>query len=175
MATEAAAKELMAVKRQLAEERERHRGSEEAEREAKAVHAQLIEQMEKNYAVAQRVHEERARREESDHFAKGLREQMRSATARAVKVASELEKEKAENSRLRSELARMRSGVVRARAARGGSGLGAKIITSSEKEDARDVEEAMDPNSPKATWSTPLTGSNMGIPLPATKLTAATT
>ena len=39
----------------------------------------------------------------------------------------------------------MRSGVVRARAARGGSGLGAKIITSSEKEDARDVEEAMDP------------------------------
>ena len=63
---------------------ERHRGSEEAEREAKAVHAQLIEQMEKNYAVAQRVHEERARGEESDHFAKGLREQMRSATARAV-------------------------------------------------------------------------------------------
>ena len=115
MATAAATRELLLVKQQLVEERERHKGSEEAERDAESAHARLIEQMEKNYAVAQRVHAERARREESDHFAKGLREQMRSATSRAVKVASELEKEKAENNKLRNELARVRSAMVRGR------------------------------------------------------------
>jgi hypothetical protein len=115
MAAVAATRELLLVKRQLTEERERHKESEEAERNAEAAHARLIEQMEKNYAVAQRVHAERARREESDHFAKGLREQMRSATARAVKVASEVEKEKSENSKLRNALARMRSAAVRDR------------------------------------------------------------
>lgn len=113
MSAAAATKELLLVKRQLEVERERHKESEAKERDAEEIHARLMEQMEKNYKVAQRVHAEKAKREESDHFLKGIREQMRSATARAVKVASQLEKEKAENAKLRNELARMRSRMIR--------------------------------------------------------------
>lgn len=78
----------------------------------------LIQQMEKNYELAQRVHQERARREEAEHFAQGLRQQMQAVTSRAIKTARELEKEKARCTDLHRELAKLKKRVTEAHLAR---------------------------------------------------------
>ncbi len=102
--------ELLSVREQLARERRARKQHADQDARAEAAQQALLAQVEKNYAVAQRVHAERARREEGDHYIKGLREQMRSAAARAVQVASELEREKAEHAKLRAQLAKRGGG-----------------------------------------------------------------
>ena len=74
--------ELLSVREQLARERRARKQHADQDARAEAAQQALLAQVEKNYAVAQRVHAERARREEGDHYIKGLREQMRSAAAR---------------------------------------------------------------------------------------------
>ena len=98
--------ELLLVKQQLAEAQLIQNTSITANKTAEQAQAKLLEQMEKNYAVAQRVQEEKAKRQESDHYIKGLRDQMREATTRALRVASELDREKSKNIDLRNQIAR---------------------------------------------------------------------
>jgi hypothetical protein len=106
MSTTALQRELLLVKQQLAEAKLIQDKSNSANKHADDAQARLLEQMEKNYVVAQRVNVEKSKRQESDFFIKGLRDQMREATARALSVASELEREKTKNSDLRIKLAR---------------------------------------------------------------------
>jgi hypothetical protein len=98
--------ELLLVKQQLAEAKLVQNTSDEAKKTAEDAQAKLLEQMEKNYLVAQRVQEEKSKRQEGDHFIKGLRDQMKEASARAMRVASELEREKLKNIELRKQLTR---------------------------------------------------------------------
>ena len=106
MSQNALQRELLLVKQQLAEARLIQDKSNTANKHADDAQARLLEQMEKNYAVAQRVNVEKSKRQESDFFIKGLRDQMREATARALRVASELEREKTKSADLRIQLVR---------------------------------------------------------------------
>jgi hypothetical protein len=106
MSTEALQLELIAVKQQLAQAQLIQDKSDTANKFAENAQAKLLEQMEKNYTIANRVQAEKAKRQESDHYIKGLRDQMREATTRAMRVASELEREKKKNTELRNQMAR---------------------------------------------------------------------
>ena len=105
-------KELIRVKQQLAEAQLIQDKSDTANKYAEDAQAKLLEQMEKNYAVAQRVQAEKAKRQESDHYIKGLRDQMREATTRAMKVASELDREKSKNQNLRNQIVRAQKNAM---------------------------------------------------------------
>ena len=106
MSTAALQLELIAVKQQLAQAQLIQDKSDTANKFAENAQAKLLEQMEKNYTIANRVQAEKAKRQESDHYIKGLRDQMREATTRAMRVASELEREKTKNTELRNQMAR---------------------------------------------------------------------
>jgi hypothetical protein len=96
--------ELLKVKQQLAEAQLLQDTSVTANKTAEDAQKNLLLQMEKNYIVAQRVQEEKKKRQESDHYIKGLRDQMKEATSRAMLVATELEREKAKNRGLRDQI-----------------------------------------------------------------------
>ena len=78
----------------------------ELKQKAEEYEQKLIQAMEQNYKIAQRVQEEKAKRDELDHALKRTRDQMKTATQRAVDLSRVVDDERSKVRKLEIDIER---------------------------------------------------------------------